>query len=208
MIVAIEGPNLVGKTTLVRQLQDLYREKGRPCTVIPEYVDYLGDQNKQPERPLTSRVQMEQEGRFYIELEKTRQQDIAHAMIEDNGSHLVLMDRTFFTCLAYATISGNPVSERMFLEYITADEFVLPDRMLFLCIDPESDEYKRRKEQRKNRNPRCRGLSYKVQEYAYIYRNREYERYFREIVTKMFGNILFVNVLETSVEDLCALVEE
>ena len=207
MIVSIEGPNLAGKTTMIQKLKKLFQEKGILCTVIPEYVDYLGDQNQQPDRPLMSRGQMEEEGRFYIELEKVRQKDIEDAICRNGLSHLVLTDRTFFTCLAYSRISGNPVSEQMFLKYVRSNGFIFPNKILFLCIDSESEEYQHRKEKRRISNPMCRGLSFKVKEYEYIYRNRDYEKYFREDVAKMFSSITFLDSLKTSAEDLCDLIQ-
>lgn len=208
MIVSIEGPNLAGKTTKIRELESLLEEGGIPYTIIPEYVDYLGDQNRQPDRPLMSREQMEEEGRFYIELEKVRQQDIADAIDKNGPLHLVLTDRTFFTCLAYSKISSNPVSERMFQEYLNSDAFILPDTIFFLCIAPESEEYRRRKVERMNGNPMCRGLSYKVKEYEYIYRNMDYERYFRENVARCFRKIIFLDSLKTNARDLYELIRE
>ena len=133
MLVSIEGPNLAGKTTKIREIESILEREGTPYTTIPEYVDYLGDQNRQPERPLKSREQMEEEGRFYVELERVRQRDIADAIDTHGTVHLVLTDRTFFTCLAYSRISGNPVSETMFQEYIHSDGFILPNRIFFLC---------------------------------------------------------------------------
>jgi thymidylate kinase len=208
MIVSIEGPNLAGKTTKIRELESLLDRERVPHSIIPEYVDYLVDQNRQPERPLISTEQMEQEGRFYIELERVRQRDTADAIDNYGLSHLILTDRTFFTCLAYSRISGNPISEKMFQNYVDSGEFIFPDRIFFLCIDPESGEYERRKMERKRRNPMCRGLSYKVKEYEYIYRNRDYERYFRENVAKKFGNITFLDSLKTSAENLYDLIQK
>lgn len=202
-IIAIEGPCLAGKSTFADRLGQLLQARGKYAVVIPEYVAYLDDPYAIPERPLPSREAMVAEAKFYISLERRRQQDIAEArsrLPHGQGGFLIL-DRSFFTCLAYSALSGNPISNRMFATYLASAEYVPPDWILFLCIDPESSEYIARKDRRGEGNPRCIGLSCKIEEYGYIYQPTKYEAYFRSEVHRKFPNLVFVDALQTTPDD-------
>ena len=203
-IVAVEGPNMAGKTTLIRKVAELLNGAEYPCIVIPEYVDYMKGQNTAPEHPLQNEAEMLAEANFFLHVEHLRQQDMIEILArhknEDCG--LLILDRCFFTCLAYAELSGNPVSRSLFEEYLQSKNFISPDFMLFLAIDPNSAEYSRRRERRKEKNPdACRGLTYKVEEYSYIYRNTDYEAFFRSEVTTLHPAIRFIDSLSVQPQD-------
>ena len=202
MIVAIEGPNFAGKTTMVESLQELFIKNNISCTVIPEYVDLIGDENKQPDRPFKNKDEMKKEGDFYIGLEKKIQN-----MLSNCKSEIIIRDRTFFTCLTYARLSKNPVSEKMFKQYICSKNYIYPDLIIFLDIDLNSTEYRQRLILRKKSNPKLRGLNYKIKEFSYIYRHKDYVDHFKNQITKNFKNIVFVDPLKTDIDHVYDLIK-
>lgn len=203
-IIAAEGATRVGKTTLLRKLSERFSLDNYSYVFIPEYVKYVGDQNKQPERPYRSEADMIAECKFYLAIENMRQNDIKNAI--KRFSHcpksVILLDRTIYTCLAYAIISDNPISTQIIQHSLNLGQFILPDVIIFLTIDYEDYVYKKRIQERAEKNPLCRGLTYKVKEYSYIYQSQSYENFFRNNVAKQFSNIFFADAVTTDLSDI------
>ncbi len=203
MIIAIEGPNFAGKTTLVKELSKLFAKDDISCMTIPEYVDLIGgNENKQPDRPFTSKEDLKKEGEYYINLEKKIQK-----ILKNKKYRIFIRDRSFFTCLTYAKLSKNPVSEKMFKQYINSENCIHPDLIIFLDIDLNSREYKRRLNLRKKKNSRLRGLNYKIKEFSYIYKHKEYGDYFKKNLAMRYLNIVFVNSLKTDAMHIYNLIK-
>jgi MoaA/NifB/PqqE/SkfB family radical SAM enzyme/thymidylate kinase len=201
MIIAIEGPNVAGKTTLVKALHDRFLREGISCEIVPEYVDLIGDENRQPDRPFNCKRDLRLEGEFYIDLEQQLQR-----RIRNSKADLIIRDRSFYTCLAYAELSGNPVSRQMFDEYLKTPEYLHPDLILYLDIDLASPLYERRLEQRKGSNRYLRGLNYKLDEFSYIYDHSGYRRIFRERFASQHSSIVFTDPVGTSQERIWSIV--
>jgi thymidylate kinase len=134
-IIAIEGPALVGKSTLLAHFTTTYRERG--VLVIPCYA-HVPDTTvpaTTPEDPATELAALD----ALLAIEDTR---ISAGLAAMPDAQTMLLDRSIHSLLAHAAIldsrSGWNAHVR-FREFVDADpRTVWPDEVIVLRADPQA----------------------------------------------------------------------
>jgi dTMP kinase len=128
-LLAVEGIDGAGKSTLVRALATALRREGRTVALRREPADpQLGALAQAASRrdPWT--------GGVYFTLDRHLARD---ALERDLATHdVVITDRSFYSTLAYQGSALRPADRRRLVELQTSATFP-PDRVLLIDVSPE-----------------------------------------------------------------------
>jgi dTMP kinase len=105
LLIAIEGIDGAGKTTLVKNLQSYYENKGFPCSRFKEPTDgYYGQKIRELAKHGRDSVTVEEEMNLFLEDRKeNRKQNLEPSI---NRNEIVFLDRYYFSSIAYQGARG------------------------------------------------------------------------------------------------------
>ena len=134
MIIGLEGGVCSGKTTFGKCLNKINKDN----LFLPEYESFI---SKYEETILDSILDNTEKYAMYFEIEKNRK---VYATL-NNYKNLIL-DRTFFSILAYEYIRNNLVGIDNVIKNINKCEVLMPDIIYFLSVEQQVriERYKRR----------------------------------------------------------------
>jgi thymidylate kinase len=146
LIVGFEGPCLVGKTYIIKQLAGKLEARGWQVLCIPEYTEYAGGYRNLPPLFPENATRAKKNAQFLIELEGKRRQDI-EVWIDRQQNHtpsIVLVDRLLLTCLLIARRVNDSIGYETILKAIKARQMIIPGFTIFLRMTLSPEEYARR----------------------------------------------------------------
>jgi thymidylate kinase len=146
LIVGFEGPCLVGKTYIIKQLTMKLKALGWQVLCIPEYTEYAGGYRNLPPLYPENATAAKKNAQLLLELEGKRRQDIQY-WIDHQWNHMpsiVLVDRLLLTCLFIARRVNDSIGYRTILKAIKARQMIIPGLTVFLRMTLSPEEYARR----------------------------------------------------------------
>lgn len=158
IIIGFEGLIRSGKTTITKKVS-----KELNGFLIPEYGIYTDGSSVFPKFPAKSMSDAISSIDFFIKIEEIRLKDI-----EESSSEIIIVDRTYLTCLAFDYAASKYASIDFFNKSLIAwksAKKICPDIVVYLDV---SD---------KNLNIR---LSHRKNQYLSHFYNSKFNKYMRE----------------------------
>ncbi len=130
MLIAIEGIDGSGKTTVAKYLRDKLGEMGYPVVLLREPTD--SEWGKKLKNTYNSRLTPEEELDLFLKDRKFDAENNIIPALKDNK--IVIMDRYYFSTIAYQGATGFDLD---YLRKINEEIAPKPDLLFILDLPPE-----------------------------------------------------------------------
>jgi len=151
LIIALEGPCLAGKTTMIERLRTTFESAGWSVFCVPEYTVYAGGHKNLPDLYPKNDLAAKNNAEFLVDLENERLKDVQAWTVEHYGTResVVLVDRLLFSCLFVQRRTGDKVGYDVLLQAAKSRRMIVPHLTVFLRISASAEEYESRLSTRK-----------------------------------------------------------
>ncbi len=129
LLIAVEGVDGAGKTTIAALLAQFCGERGLGCVLSKEPTS-LGWGQKMRESAQTERLSLEKELEYFLLDRKDHVERTIRPALEENA--VVILDRYYWSTAAYQGVRGASVEK-----IITENETFAPMPDLFILLDVE-----------------------------------------------------------------------